>query len=233
LGVWLGRTPFSGCSHSTTSALLLLMLMFLSFIACFLAAPPGAGDFGVVLLALGHSQIDGGWVEQFVSCPGVSWLGWEMCGGFRPETAACSTTALVLHAGGVACVWWALSAVGCGYRLFASSTWEPYACGVCFGCVFPACGFWPIGRSLIARVHVVLARCSAWAGGMLIGSLRMSAAAGNEQCIARCPRLLGWLHRGACGRLCQRLVAVGGSRGFLRMRWGRRPIKSNRWDRWH
>ena len=33
---------------------------------------PGAGDFGVVLLAPGHFQIDCGWVGQGVSCRGVS-----------------------------------------------------------------------------------------------------------------------------------------------------------------
>ena len=33
---------------------------------------PDAGGFGVVLLAPGHFQIDGGWVGQWVSCRGVS-----------------------------------------------------------------------------------------------------------------------------------------------------------------
>jgi hypothetical protein len=33
---------------------------------------PGAGDFGVVLLAPWHFQIDCGWVGQGVSCHGVS-----------------------------------------------------------------------------------------------------------------------------------------------------------------
>ena len=65
---------------------------------------PGAGDFDVVLLAPGHFQIDGAWVGQYVSCRGVSWLSWAMCGGMRPLLGAWCTAAPALDAGGVTCV---------------------------------------------------------------------------------------------------------------------------------
>ena len=57
--------PFNCCT-AVADVLVLLDLCF------HIVRFPGAGDFGVVLLAPGHIQIDGGWVGQNVSFRGVS-----------------------------------------------------------------------------------------------------------------------------------------------------------------